>query len=138
MEKRVLTPQQCARLMPHWPTINSEKLGRLSAIITRGSRISKCKKVMSCPPIVLDKGGFILNGRHRAVQSVLGGLNVEGCIIFNPNEIVHHLPHECYGETGREGVLEAFENRYTLISFCNKNGIYTVYDLLNSESRRPK
>lgn len=135
MEKKIITPQECARLIPHWPSINPEKLRKLSTIITRGTRILRGEQVMSCPPIVLDKEGFILNGRHRAAQSVLGEMNVEGCVIFNPNEIFHHLPRECYGETGKEGVLEAFENRYSLVNFCHQQGIYTIQDLLNRNRR---
>lgn len=133
MQKRILTPEGCGNLIPHFPELNDEKLKRLNRISTRMSKFVQGQRivVMDTPPILILEDQYILNGKHRAYWATLNRFNLEACIAVDGPDIIYHTPHCTYGETGLEGVLEAYKNQAIYISLCNKIGIYTISDFIH-------
>jgi len=140
MRKIVLNSQQSGSLLPNWYELDLLKLDRLKTVFLRNSHINgyHLLRVMSCPAILIDPCGFILNGKHRAVTSFSKGYSLDVCIIETENDLFHHTPKECYGETGLKGMLEAWDNRVPLIAECQMMKVYSVRDLARNLSLSPQ
>lgn len=132
MRKIVLSGEECGRLIPHWPSVDMEKLDRLRNIVLRGSRYNgfNGRAVMSCPAILIDSEGFILNGRHRSLHSFLYGQSLEACEIRDEREIYHHVPRECFGGYSTAHIARTLEMKKIFQDFCRDKGIYSVADLV--------
>lgn len=132
MQKLILTPEECGELIPHWYDLNDEKLKHLLRITTRVSNFFPGERriVMSSTPVLITDDGFILNGRHRSYVARRYGYDLEAYEVTDPRDIIHHTPHKSYGETGLEGVLEAYERRQLLTTICRSQGVTCVNDLV--------
>src|SRR4030067_2012135 len=133
MKKMILTPADCGLLIPQWPLLKQKKIARLYSMSTRNEVFPSFKgtTVMDFPPILILEDGFILNGKHRAAFALRYSYNLEACETFDENDIRYNTPHRTYGETGVEGVLEAYSNKFTYISYCNNRRVHCVRDLLS-------
>ncbi len=130
--KTVYFPEELAELIPHYPDLNPRKVKRIQRLKTRKSKFldEGHIPVMASPPLLVTKNGFILNGKHRATWGVYTGTPSEVYIVRDARDIRYHTPHEAYGETGIEGVMEAYANEDSYIRYCRSNGIYKVKDLV--------
>lgn len=136
MRKMILTPEECCKLIPHWPELREDKLQRLSRSVTRivkdmsGNDVT----VMHCTGILVTEDNFILNGKHRALMAAKKRLNIEAYFVAGENDIRYNTPHNSYGEAGVDGVLDAFENKHTYIQYCKNQGIRRIEDFLLRET----
>lgn len=137
MQKLILTPEECGELIPHWYDLNDKKLARLLRMTTRISNFLPGEKhvVMSATPILITDDRFILNGRHRSYIARKYEYCLEAYEVVDPRDIIHHTPHKSYGETGFDGVLEAYERKYLLISMCGSRGVTCINDLVRIYSK---
>lgn len=135
ISKKVFTPSRSARLVPHWYSVDEQKLKRLGSISTRQLKLPNGSRtiVLDCPPVVVDPEGYIVNGKHRAIMSVARRQNLEAIIVETPNDILHHVPRQCYGPDEGDGpkrLIEALTNKDMYVRQTQANGVYTISDLV--------
>ncbi len=130
MRKLVLTSEECEKLIPHWYELDMNKLNQLGRVKTRKSNFDKSQFVMSSEGILITDKGYILNGKHRACWSVISGLNTEAYEVKNCNDILHHTPLRAFGDLEPTNIVEAFLTRFDYISLCQREGIYSIKDLV--------
>lgn len=78
MEKVFLSPEEIADLIPHWTTLDPEKLDKFHKLHTRRDSVRDRKtgttlkqEILDVTPIICtrlsDRKIYILNGKHRAL-----------------------------------------------------------------------
>ncbi len=138
VRKIILTPYECGDLLPHFPELDERKIKRLNSVKLRKSSFIHdriCNVITPVGVLLLEDpnidGLYILNGKHRSVISYVRNISEEGYIVRNMNEIIHHTPIKTYGETGLDGILDAFDKRYMYIHLCKSKGIYKISDFVS-------
>jgi hypothetical protein len=134
MRKKILTPEECEKLIPHWPELEERKIKKLLRMSTKKTSFGNGKNVMSPVGIVIMEDGYILNGKHRAVIGAWRKYNLEAYVVDGEHDIYYHLPHKTYGEVGVEGLVEALDKKDFFVNFCKNDGVRSVHDLIKKYS----
>lgn len=132
MRKTILTPEECGKLIPHWPELKPEKLRRLNRGVTRIKKLSDGQRVsvMDVVPVLIASDGYILNGKHRAYVAARDGYCLEACVVERRGDVVHHVPAKAYGERGVEGIFEAYDNMPFYRGHSASHGVRRINDLV--------
>lgn len=81
---------------------------------------------------IIVQDNYILNGKHRAVTAAIRGFNLEAYIVTSESDVINHVPHKAYGDTGIEGVLDAISRRDFYTRLCRTRNILSVGDLISA------
>jgi hypothetical protein len=147
IEKRFLGYREVAGLVPHYPELDMDKLGRIVTRTTTKRGISNQKtgqteyaNVLAVPPLLLRpsvtvQGRWtILNGKHRAVIAVLRRVPLEVAIVSSRNSIPHHVPRVAFGDLDIERIQELYDEAAKWETLCVNQGVGTVLDLMRKSS----
>ena len=147
IEKRFLGYKDVAGLVPHFPELDMEKLGRIVTRVTtrRGLHDQKLgttvyEDVLAVPPILLrpsvtvEGRWTILNGKHRAVIAVLRRAPLEVAIVTRRESIPHHVPRVAFGDLDIDRVQDLYDNAATWESLCVRQDAGTILDLIRKSS----
>ena len=128
MKETVLTPSEVGNLVPHWYTIDIEKISRVAQLpvtdIPQG-------KTLDTTPLLIDPEGYILNGRHRAVRTFFERLQQPTITIENPEDLLE-IPPAYQGGVSVERLYASMKGKKIFILESQSRGIYTIKDLVRA------